>query len=136
MHLRSNDIVSHPKAAIFSFRDNEYSSHAEVKYIVETQLSVRVKSIQFDPLDVRTQTKGARSRWIVEFNTESDLEVAIKKGLILGKDKLMFYRYDTANKKDVSTLKFFVAAVNAKRKLRRAAQTLKKRRQVSSMSQD
>jgi len=107
-----------PTAAIFSFRDNEFSSHAEVKYMIETQIGVKVKTVQFDPLDIRYSKPNVHSRWIVDFYTLSDVEKVVKKGLRIGKDKLIFYKHDDITKREVSTHKFYMTVQEAKRKLK------------------
>lgn len=118
LHMREDEPEARPTAAIFSFRDNEFSSHAEVKYLIETQIGVRVKTVQFDPLDIRYSKPDVHSRWIVDFFTVPDLEKVVKKGLILGKDKLIFYRHDDIAKREVSTFKYFMKVQEAKRKLK------------------
>ncbi|XP_052217384.1 uncharacterized protein LOC127835109 [Dreissena polymorpha] len=50
---------SRPNAAVFSFRNNENVSHSEVQYLIQTQLDVHVRSIQFDPLDIRSARPGS-----------------------------------------------------------------------------
>lgn len=107
-----------PTAAIFSFRDNEFSSHAEVKYLIETQIGVNVKSVQFDPLDIRYTKPDVHSRWIVDFFSALDLEKAVKKGLILGKDKILFYKHDNIAKREVSTFKYYISVQEAKKRLK------------------
>lgn len=118
--MRKDTPPPRPRAAIFSFRDNEYSSHAEVKYLIETQIGVKVKSIQFDPLDIRVCKPDVHSRWIVDFYTDSDLEKVVKKGLVVGKDKLLFYRHDDIVKREVSSFKFFMTVMEAKKKFKKS----------------
>lgn len=125
IHMRKDTPASRPMAVIFSFRDNESSSHAEVKYLFETQVGVRVRSVQYDPLDVRACKPGISSRWIVEFNTKADVDKVIKRGLIIGRDKIIIYRHDDIAKREVATFKYFTTVKDAHKKLR-GSQSLKK----------
>jgi hypothetical protein len=125
MHMRRDVPELRPRAAIFSFRDNEFTTHAEVKYLIETQIGVRVKSIQFDPLDVRTGKPKVHSRWIVDFFSDWDLHEALKNGLKVGKDKLLFFKHDDIAKREVSSFKYYMAVQNAKKALKSKSLTSK-----------
>lgn len=119
--MRKDVPEARPTAAIFSFRDNEFSSHAEVKFLIETQIYVKVKSVQFDPLDIRYARSDVHSRWIVDFFSVFDLERAVSKGLILGKDKILFYRHDDVATREVNTFKYFMTIQEAKKRLKSSA---------------
>ncbi|XP_052276523.1 uncharacterized protein LOC127875539 isoform X3 [Dreissena polymorpha] len=73
LHMRSNTPPSRPNAAVFSFRNNANVSHSKVQYLIQTQLHVPVRSIQFDPLDIRSSRPGVESRWVVKFCTTADV---------------------------------------------------------------
>ncbi|KAH3896402.1 hypothetical protein DPMN_020579 [Dreissena polymorpha] len=47
LHMRSDTPPSRPNTAVFSFRSNENVSHSKVQYLIQTQLNVPVRSIQF-----------------------------------------------------------------------------------------
>ncbi|XP_053374709.1 uncharacterized protein LOC128547063 [Mercenaria mercenaria] len=132
MHMRRDRPDPRPRAAIFSFRDNEYTSHAEVKYLIETQIGVRCKSIQFDPLDVRSAKPGVHSRWIVDFFTDWDLHLALKNCLTVGKDKLLFYKHDDIAKREVSSFKYYMTVQEAKRKLKSKSVTNRRPSTITS----
>lgn len=123
MYVRKTLTISRPLAAIFSFRDNENSSHADVKYLIETQIGITVNSIQFDPLDVRVSKLGVRSRWIVDFFSLADLDKVIKNGLILGTDKIKIFRHDNIASSESSTFKYFKTITNANKKRSKLSNT-------------
>ena len=133
MHMRKDEPEARPRAAIFRFRDNEYSTHAEVKYLLETQLGVRVKTVQYDPLDIRATKPDVYCRWIVEFCSDMDLNKALQKGLVVGKDKLIFYKHDDIATREVKSFKYFQSVLKAKHKFK-SKQTKSSRSESSKMS--
>ncbi|KAH3895809.1 hypothetical protein DPMN_019976 [Dreissena polymorpha] len=80
LHMRSDAPPSRPNAAVFSFRNNENVSHSKVQYLIQTQLNVPVRSIQFDRLDIRSSRPGVESRWVVKFRTTAYVSKAIQSG--------------------------------------------------------
>ena len=116
--MRKDNPDSRPCGAVLSFRDNECSSHADVKYLIETQLSVRVTSVQYDPLNVRVDRDDVRSRWLVDFKTVQDLETAVKNGLIVGNDHIIIYRFDDLTRRELASFKYFMTIQEAKKKLK------------------
>ena len=121
-----------PTAAILSLRENECSFHGEVKFFIETQIGVRVKSIQYDPLHIRSGKPDLRSRWIVDFNTVSDVEKVVKKGLTIGKDKIIIYKFDDIMKRELSTFQYFRAVLDAKKRLKGCKSTVSNKIKGSS----
>ncbi|KAH3878239.1 uncharacterized protein LOC127874091 [Dreissena polymorpha] len=103
---------SRPNAAVFSFRNNENVSHSEVQYLIQTQLDVHVRSIQFDPLDIRSARPGVNSRWVVEFCTTADMAKAIQSGLQVGTDRLVFYPHDVTTRETAAN-RNYMEVVNA-----------------------
>ncbi|XP_052269917.1 uncharacterized protein LOC127871210 [Dreissena polymorpha] len=104
---------SRPNAAVFSFRNNENVSHSEVQYLIQTQLDVPVRSIQFDPLDIRSARHGVNSRWVVEFCTIADMAKAIQPELQVGTDRLVFYPHDDVTTREIAAYRNYMEVVNA-----------------------
>ncbi|KAL4222625.1 hypothetical protein ACF0H5_018666 [Mactra antiquata] len=121
---------SRPLSAVFSFRDNALTSHREAKSLIEHQTGVKVKSLQFDPAGVRSH-REQKSRWIVDLYSDWDLHAVIDKGLISGKDRLFFYKYDICSiESGKDGIKYFEKLPESKPKIHRT------RHASSSMHRD
>ncbi|XP_052260816.1 uncharacterized protein LOC127864960 [Dreissena polymorpha] len=84
-----------------------------VQYLIQTQLDVPVRSIQFDPLDIRSARHGVNSRWVVEFCTIADMAKAIQPGLQVGTDRLVFYPHDDVTTREIAAYRNYMEVVNA-----------------------
>ena len=116
--MRTDMPLPRPKAAVFSFRDNEERCHKEVMDIIKEQTNLKVIGLQLDPVNVRATKPGLRSRWIVEFGCVIDLELFVRKGLKLGKDKMIVYKFDDVARREFSTFKYYKTIQDAKKTLK------------------
>ena len=98
---------SNPFAVCLSFREGDEFSHKEVKDLLEANIGLKVRSVQYDPVSVRSPDTSAdtRSRWIISYATPTECEFAVSKGLELEGDKIaikflddvMMYEYEAYN---------------------------------------
>ena len=118
MYMRKDMPLPKPRSAIFSLRENEGTTHFEMKNLIQTQTGLEIIGLQFDPLNLRASRPDLRSRWIADFSCRDDLETFIRKGLIIGKDKIIVYKYDDIAKREFSTFKYFKTIQDAKKGLK------------------
>ncbi|XP_052275451.1 uncharacterized protein LOC127874843 [Dreissena polymorpha] len=107
LHMRSDTPPSRPNTAVFSFRNNANVPHSK------TQLNVPVRSIQFDPLDIRSSRPGVESRWVVEFRTTADVSKATQSGLLVDTYRLVFYQHDDVTSCETAAYRNYIEVVNA-----------------------
>lgn len=132
IYMRKEMPEPRPRSAIFSFRDNEETSHVEVRDHIQAQVGLKIAGLQYDPLNLRASKPGLKSRWIVDFNTVDDLETFVRKGLIIGKDKLIVYKYDDIARREFSSFKYFKSIQDAKKSLKgsKSQKTIGKRKKI------
>lgn len=88
MYMRKHRPTPNPFAICFSFRENDNYNHTEVKDILESQISLKVRSVQYDPLSIRSSDADVGTRWIVTYATPAECEFAVSKGLEVNGDKI------------------------------------------------
>ncbi|KAL3882746.1 hypothetical protein ACJMK2_029057 [Sinanodonta woodiana] len=117
-HMRKDKPQSRPLSAIFGLRDNENTNHSEVSSWIENEAKVKVKELQYDPLSVRFSKPEAKSRWIVTFYNQEDLEKVVKKGIVHEDDRILFYKFDKIINRELNTYIFFKSIQDEKRRCR------------------
>ncbi|KAK3580675.1 hypothetical protein CHS0354_017954 [Potamilus streckersoni] len=127
--MRKDKPKSRPLSAIFSLRDNENTNHSEVRRWIENEARVTVEELQYDPLSVRFSKPEAKSRWIVTFGSEEDLEKVVKKGIVYEDDRILFYKFDKIINRELNTYIFFKSVQDEKRRWRiKSAQGVKRKK--------
>ena len=58
----------------------------------------------------------------------ADLEKAVDKGLVMGRDLIIFYKYDYLVNREVSAFKYFKTVWDAKNKLMKGSKSYKNRK--------
>ena len=116
--MRTEMPLPRPKAAVFSFRDNEERCHKEVMEIIREQTRLKVTGLQLDPVNICATKPGLRSRWIADFSSVIDMELFIRAGLKTGKDKMIIYRFDDIARREFSTFKYYKTIQDAKKALK------------------
>ncbi|XP_052276514.1 uncharacterized protein LOC127875460 isoform X2 [Dreissena polymorpha] len=107
LHMRSDTPPSIPNAAVFSFRNNANVPHSK------TQLNVPVRSIQFDPHDIRSSRPDVESRWVVKYRNTADVSKAIQSGLLVDTDRLVFYQHNDVTTRETAAYRNYMEVVNA-----------------------
>ncbi|XP_062585729.1 uncharacterized protein LOC134247366 [Saccostrea cucullata] len=88
MYMRKNRPPPNPFAVCFSFRENDDYTHIDVRDILETQLGLKVRSVQYDPLSIRSSDPDVGTRWIVTYATPAECEFVASKGVEVNGDKI------------------------------------------------
>ena len=116
--MRKEMPLPRPRSAIFSLRENEDTTHLEVLQMIHTQTELKISGLQFDPLNLRASRPDLRSRWIADFGSRDDLDSFVRKGLIIGRDRIIIHKYDDVAKREFSTFKYFRSIQDAKKSLK------------------
>ncbi|XP_053396483.1 uncharacterized protein LOC128556219 [Mercenaria mercenaria] len=93
-HLKNAPRQNLKSAVCFSLRDSWKYDHVQVKRLVETQIQCEVKTLQFDPVSVRSADGSVLDRWIVTFGSNRDCSRAVENGLSVDGDKVVVRSWD------------------------------------------
>lgn len=73
----------HPLTLCFSLPKNEKYTHEEVKNMLEEEFGCKLKTLQFDPLSVRSGDTIVRNRWIVVVESQNEVDRMVNTGFRL-----------------------------------------------------
>ncbi|KAL4232374.1 hypothetical protein ACF0H5_009942 [Mactra antiquata] len=81
-------------AVCFSLEDSWKYDHSQVRDLIESQINCKVKTLQYDPLTIRTGDPNVLDRWIVTFNSKTQCNKVIERGLAVDGKRVIVRSWD------------------------------------------